>query len=158
MSATGKVLQVTYDVVTDKNTFPSERTALTGTISQLITETRVVGVGTLFTSELKAGDWIYVGVTNEVRQVESIIDDLTLILRNAFSVAVVAQVGEVFDDVPYLRELTILNIGTVNGLLQGNALPPNYAIVIHVDENRPIQPITYDASGVNVTFSILATW
>ena len=50
MASKGKILRVVYDVVTDKSTFPSKRTTLTGTIAAGAGDTRVVGTGTLFTT------------------------------------------------------------------------------------------------------------
>lgn len=158
MTQRGKVLQVEYDVVTDKNTFPKTRTTLTGTVSQASGNTKLVGVGTLFTSELEVDGWIYIASENAVRQVKSITDDLTLILRQSFPGTPTTQAFDTFTDLPYLREVTILNQGTADGLLQGKTLKPNLPVVIHTDEERPVQPIVYDASAANVEFSILSTW
>lgn len=156
MSQKGKSLRVIYDVVTDKNTFPSNRTTLTGTISAGAGDTRIVGVGTLFTTELEEGGWIYVAAEDMVREIKDILDDLTLVLREGFVGILAGAAADTFDDVPFLREVTILNQGITDGKLQGKTLKPNFPIVIHTDEERPVQPITYDATGTE--YSILTTW
>ena len=157
MAQKGKVLLVDYDVVTDKSTFPSARTALTGTVSAGAGDTRLVGVGTLFTKEVEPDDFIYIAAEVEIRRVESIIDDLTLLLVKGFTGVLAGASADGFDDVPHFREVTILNQGTADGKLLGKTLKPNFPIVIHTDEERPVQPINYDATGAGVEFSFLTT-
>ncbi len=68
-----------YDNV--KETFPVS-TSGTGTLSTVNgLDTRVIGVGTSFLTEAKKGDYIWFTTTDELREIESIADDLTLTLK-----------------------------------------------------------------------------
>ena len=51
-----------------KDTFP-QSSALTGTISSVNDGTLIIGVGTLFLTELSRGEWIYVAAETEIRQI-----------------------------------------------------------------------------------------
>lgn len=67
-----------------KDTFPVS-TSLTGTVSSANNGEFLVGVGTLFGTELEIGDWIYIAANNEFRQVRSISSNTELYLYKAFT-------------------------------------------------------------------------
>lgn len=77
------------ELITTKRTVPLNSTK-TGTISIVAGSKEVVGVGTLFLSEAKVGDWIIDFTNNELRQIESIENDLYCIIKQGFTNAFVA--------------------------------------------------------------------
>lgn len=66
-----------YDNV--KDTFP-QSTALTGTITAVGNNEQIVGTGTLFTTELQVGEYIYIAAQSCFRKIRSITDDTNLYL------------------------------------------------------------------------------
>lgn len=71
-----------YDNV--KDTFP-QSTALTGTVSTANNKTLIIGVGTLFSSELQVGEWIFDTTNSEIKQIQSIQSDTELTLKEPFT-------------------------------------------------------------------------
>lgn len=69
-----------------KDTFPVS-TSLTGTVSSANNGEFIVGSGTLFTTELQTGEWLYVADQDDFRQIRSISSDTELYLYSAFSTA-----------------------------------------------------------------------
>jgi hypothetical protein len=85
-----------YDNV--KETFPESVAPTSGTVSTVNgLNTRVIGVGTVFLTDVKKGDSIWFPVNDEVREVESVCDDLTLTLKFPVDTTVT---GEAFKIVP----------------------------------------------------------
>lgn len=76
-----------YNLITDKRTLPYN-SAGTGTISTA--GAFVVGVGTLFTTEMPRGSWLVDESQNEVRYVLSVDSDTKAILSQAFTVNLAA--------------------------------------------------------------------
>jgi hypothetical protein len=69
----------------EKDTFPRSA-AGTGTISAVNgLNKKIVGVGTSFTTEVRIKDWIYIPSEDELRQVESIVNDLELTVSEGFT-------------------------------------------------------------------------
>lgn len=69
-----------YDNV--KDTFP-QSTSLTGTIDAVANGEQIVGTGTLFTTELQIGEYIYIASQSAFRKIRSITDDTNLYLYPA---------------------------------------------------------------------------
>lgn len=68
-----------------KDTLPRS-VSMTGTVSAVNgLNKKIVGVGTLFTSELHIGDWLYISSEDELRQVENIVNDLELTVSEGFT-------------------------------------------------------------------------
>lgn len=113
-NAVGDTLYVQYNNETE--TFPVS-TSLTGTISTVNgLNKEIVGVGTLFTTELQEGDWLYVASAGEVRQIENIVSDTKLSVKQAFSTLAGATPKKVFCS---FRKISVSIEGTtatVNGM------------------------------------------
>ena len=84
MAVTINNQHVTYANV--KDTFP-QSTSVSGTITKAGANL-IVGVGTAFTTEFQAGEWIYVAGITEIQQIEQITSDTELYLKSQFSGAV----------------------------------------------------------------------
>ena len=69
-----------------KDTFP-QSTTVTGTITKA-NATMIVGTGTAFSTEFQVGEWIYVAGITEIQQIELIVSDTELYLKEQFSGAV----------------------------------------------------------------------
>ncbi len=151
----GQELIFVYKTETGKNTLPESgspfRSTITGTVDQGAGETRVTGTSTLFTQELRAGGYLYSDDLNEIRKIESIIDDTNLILKVAFGSALVAKSLDTFD-VPSIREASLLNIGPGNAVLQGQVWPPNVKVNVTIDGDKPVQPIDFDGAGNTIVY------
>jgi len=81
-----------------KDTFPQSVAPTSGTVSSVNgLNTRIIGVGTVFLSDIQKGDFIWFTTTDEVREVVSITDDLTLTLKLPVSTTVT---GVAFKVVP----------------------------------------------------------
>tara|TARA_R110002096_G_scaffold101463_2_gene224297 strand:+ start:523 stop:1017 length:495 start_codon:yes stop_codon:yes gene_type:complete len=80
-----------------KDTFP-ESVVGVGTISSVNgLNTRIIGVGTSFLTAAKKGDYVWFKGNDELREIESVCDDLTLTIK--FPVDVTAT-GDTFGIVP----------------------------------------------------------
>jgi hypothetical protein len=108
-----------YDVVTDKRTVPYNSTK-TGTITTLAKD--VVGVGTLFTTELKAGDWIYVAAQNELRQITGVFDDTSLEITHGFTVELAAAPIIVTPKSDLVEISAVIPTGSAPGEIDGKVL------------------------------------
>jgi hypothetical protein len=73
------------------DTFPASA-AGAGTISAVNgLNKKIVGVGTSFTTAARIGDWIYVATQSELRQIESIVNDLELTVSKGFPASFAGQ-------------------------------------------------------------------
>jgi len=77
----GTVVHATSTQILIKNI----RTALTGTLTFTNGSTAVTGVGTAFTTEVAAGDYIWLDADGVWAQVSSVTDDTNLVLSAAYS-------------------------------------------------------------------------
>lgn len=93
-----------------KDTFPSS-TALTGTVTSVNRKDKILGVGTLFTSELQTGDYLYSPVNSEVREIIGIVNDLELTIDSPFTADLAAESARKTPPVPY----TFVSIKAVGG-------------------------------------------
>lgn len=109
-------------------------TAGTGTITMNVATTLIKGHGTLATSELKAGSWIWDGAY-EVRKVTQITDNETFTVDYAFSLN--QTIALKYIDPPKLAEISvycqtagvivddILNVMVVNEVLRWEQITAN---------------------------------
>lgn len=130
-----------------KGTLPLAR-ALTGTFSSA--GTVVIGTGTLFTTEIVEGDWLFSTTTNELRRVEGVSTDTTLRLEQAFSVDQTTQATKT------CRALYFTIILTVSG---GTSVTINGATykseeIISYNASNCLMPWYYDATGSELTFDV----
>lgn len=76
-----------------KDTFPRS-TTLTGTMSAVNgLNKKIVGVGTLFTTELAEGMWLFIPGEDEVIKIENIVNDLELTVNQGFTNGFTGEVG-----------------------------------------------------------------
>jgi len=134
----------------NKGTLPTSR-LLTGTFNSI--DTVVTGTGSLFTTEMVEGDWLYSTTTNELRQIEGIQDDTILILGEGFSSNVTGDVVRTCRTL--YRTIMITISGTVTSTIDGKPWQPNE--VESLNSNNSIRPIVYDASGggQEITFDVV---
>lgn len=139
------------------DTLPRSAT-LTGTITSLAASKELVGTSTLFTSELRRGDWIYDTVNVAIRQVERIDSDTVLWLKEGFADA---QSGATMKRVVNnARQIT----GAANGGDVTITFPNDDTLIIRdgnsftpqAQENDLVQPFIVTAgSGVNFDYDII---
>ncbi len=63
-----------------KETFPESTAATSGTVSTVNNLEKVVGVGTVFTTDFQRGDHIWFTTTDELVEIRNIVDDLNMTL------------------------------------------------------------------------------
>lgn len=136
----------------DVDTLP-KATTMTGTISS--SGIRVTGVGTLFTTQLDVGDYIYSDAI--LQRVVSIESDTILITDAAFSPALAADTYKATR--ANFRMVRIQNVGGANGLVNGETLYDGAEILIpdHMAYGikSRIEPFYYDATGTVFAFTTI---
>lgn len=130
-------------------------TTKTGTISIPSGSRFVTGVGTLFTSELQVGDYIYAtdsGTYGEVRKVVSIESDLNCGIESAFS-SVISGISLVRARDGVARSIIIIESGNGTAVSYVNLTP----VVIGSTEayNDLITPVCYDASAADAQLTVV---
>lgn len=150
--------QSTYSVITDKRTLPFNETA-TGTVSTF--GKAVVGVGTLFETEMKAGSWI-VDLTNwEMCRVNRVDTDLVAFMDTAFtsdlaSAALViipwykAYPKEISIEIDAANAAGLLNDADFTGILTISKASSDRSA-----RKNNIDPVMVDASGTEMKINIL---
>lgn len=119
------------------------------------TGTHIVGTGTLFLSEVQAGDWIYSPTLDEVQQVRNVIDNLNLVLYFKFSTDI--TVGLALKVSKSLYSFLSIEL-TAAGKIDNVAIAAGRQFEWYNSGRsyRPLDPITVDATGTVATFSASA--
>lgn len=127
--------------VAKTGTFSTDNASSTGGGGKI-----VVGIGTLFLTELNVGDFIY--NAGKLRRVKSIVSDTMLNLEYAFPASLTTQVVSVPPRKHY-KMITAKSVGTADALLQEQAFAQGEAIV------EGGTPISYDVttSGAAIEFT-----
>ena len=132
-----------------------KRTACTGTISAAAGSFVVIGVGTLFTTELAPGMFIYSITTQQLLKIAAINTNTILYLEGTAAV----MAGETFGKTqPAFRHVEIQNTGAANGLVNGAVIEPAQIIPLVPNlvsgEKGALDPITYSTVGAATTLAI----
>jgi len=78
------MVDASYDTI--KETFPVSIASTSGTVSSVNgLNTRIIGSGTVFLTDVKRGYFIWFTTTDEIIEVESVTDDTTLTLKESAS-------------------------------------------------------------------------
>lgn len=151
-----------------------------GTISGLINKTWVNGVGTQFLQtvagtdfngnttftppELEQDGFLYISTTHDLRRIKAIYSATLLEVDIPFSATFATE--DVLYIPPYLKfdTLSILVVGTGSGQIQGS--DGNWSTILqgtsdnieNLAHRLGTDPIVYDASAVNCTLEIHATY
>lgn len=135
-----------YGVIQIGNSFPTTGaipipTIRNGTIiSQGI---NVRGTGTLFTKQVKPGDYIYNTAQKVVRMIDYIISDNLLILKQAFPSDISVGVSVLICEQQTFKKIVVRNAhATTNAVLQEAPMAPGQTPFFNGGA-----PISYDASG-----------
>lgn len=134
-------------VVTGKGTLPAA-VQITGTITSV--GTRVVGVATLFTTQLKQGDYIYnttAATLSEVRCVKHILDNTHLILDAAFSVDVSAL--NTYRVRGQYKSVSVANTGGAAGLWAEGTISAGVSVSHEAKPGFVVEPIPYNATSTS---------
>lgn len=140
-----------------KRTIPVNATK-TGTL--VTAGVKVIGTGTLFTTEAKVGDWIYVAAQNELRRIVSISDNLSLTIDNAFTTPLA---GGVFVLTPKsdLKEITVIVGPGGAAVIDGVSVPASSTWTFDKTQrertsgpNDFIDPIIVDATGGTTAYVV----
>jgi hypothetical protein len=146
----------TSNIITEGNV-PSQ-TNLTGVIS-LNTTVNVVGVGTLFLTELAVGDSIYLSSNGEfIGIISEITDNLNLVLI-ANNIPINYAGVKATKNIKYLNEFRMIDIGDVISLSDLNNNIENYMIISwnfdvikdnHINQDINVRRAVYKAKKVTV--------
>lgn len=111
------------EVISTIRTVPQNVTK-TGTIQTV--GTQVVGTGTLFGTEVKVNDWIYVAAQIEIRKIIKITDATTAIIDFPFTIDLAPASALVVVPTPTnIVEIAYVNTGAVSGSIDGITVAPN---------------------------------
>lgn len=150
---------VFYDTITNKRTVPYNSTK-TGTIQTVGTD--VIGTGTLFTTEVKVGDFLVDLTQNEVHKVVQIQDNTNMYIQEAFTVNLPAATAVVISpSVPRPKEISLLvPVGNPDGKINGKTLIAgagfNVSKMAKDINGRPdfVDTIVVDATGTSMVVQI----
>lgn len=156
-----------FITVTTKRTIPDQQTALTGTVSAVAGAVTVVGVGTIFQTEIGSGisqvqapskvaqNGFLVDLTNsELRRVSQVIDDTTLLLESGFTNALA---GATIYYVPSSKAKFMgITCNTATVTVNGATLPAGQSINYgnENDSTYVVDPLLVDASGGSASVTI----
>jgi hypothetical protein len=145
------------NITNTTDTLPRSQT-LTGTITAGAGSKELVGTSTLFTSELRRGDWIFDTANTAIRQVERIDSDTVLWLKEGFADA---QSGDTMKRV-------VTNARQISGAADGGDVTITFSsddtltvrdgnsFTPQAQENGLVQPfIVTSGSGVNFDYDIV---
>lgn len=133
----------------------------TGTITQALGNTMIVGVGTAFLTEADIDDWIYIKGQNEFRKITVITSDTVLYVDQGFTLALA---GIAFHITPASRykEISFLVTGAAAATVDGVSYAQNES----VDFNKAgqtgsfadhyIDPLDIDATATVVKITVLS--
>lgn len=118
----------------------------TGTFT-IASGTRVTGTATLFTSEVKNGDYLHSSTLNEVRTVKHVLSDTLIELKKAFSAPVAgADVNVVRkQDISNVLQLGFVNSGATDATVDEDILPATTST--NFSDEGGVGPITFDGTG-----------
>ena len=103
--------------ITSDDTFPLS-SAATGTITSVNNKEKIVGVGTLFTTEFSVGDWIYINGNNEIRRIVNIVNNLECTIDAPFDTD---AAGDTFKKTPKsiyseISAYVVSGVTTIDGI------------------------------------------
>lgn len=145
-----------YYPVTSHTVVPAP-TTMTGTIKTK--GTNVTGVGTLFLSEVKPGDWIVHIAQDEVRKIVTRRDDLFLAIDSPFSSDMTLSTA--FQVVrSRVKQMSLANSGAGDATIDGNPFMSGETVSFSKSGKNPngsdfIDPVIVDATGTTVKVEIL---
>jgi hypothetical protein len=145
---------------TTKETVPVS-TAGTGTITTSGTvKTQIQGSGTVFTTQLQLGGWIYIAAQSQVRRIVDIASDTSLTIDQAFTVDLAASAFRFILRTDNVRELAISVTGGP-ALINGASIPvgitynPSKANLLLNNKFGFVDPVVLDATGSTCVVSTL---
>ncbi len=152
---------IRYLLTNTKATIPAS-SDITGTIST--NGLYITGVGTKFKTELQRGDWITDITNNEVRRVDSVLNDLAAVLTKAFTVDIIA--GTTPNTIPNsqldVKQISYAIDGSLtNGKIDGVTLTAGSGETFGKTGNSVrdvygfVDPVVADATGTTITVNIL---
>ena len=133
----------------------------TGTITQALGNTMIVGAGTSFLTEADIDDWIYIKGQNEFRKITVITSDTVLYVDQGFTLALTASAFHITPASRY-KEISFLVTGasaaTVDGVsyAQNESVDYNKAGQTGSFANHYVDPIDIDASSSTVKVTVLS--
>ena len=151
----------TNNVIVLNNTQDSipQATAGTGTISSVNNKRFIKGVGTLFTTEARIGDFIYIKGQNEFSKIDQIISNTELYVDRKFGVDLVASAYHItkystYDEVS--AEVTAAGAATIDGVSfsQGEGVTFRKDGSGSYGQNKFVAPIDIDATGTTVRVTL----
>jgi len=148
-----------YYVQTTKQTVPASA-SVTGTIETIAK--KVIGTGTLFTTQFQPFDWLYVAAKSEFRQVVNIVSDTEMTLDAAFTTDVAATGTPLIVKRFQATKIEVLNVGAGTATIDGqNVITTQKAVTF---EKQPwgssrsltdfVDPILVDATASNCAITI----
>ena len=150
-----------YVITNTKATIPASAN-ITGTISSI--GIYVTGVGTLFKTQMQRGDWITDINHNEIRRVDSVVNDLACILEEAFTTPISALTipNTITNQKLDIKQLSYsINGGLTDGLIDGVALVAGSGETFGKTGNNVrdkfgfVDPVIADATGTIINVDIL---
>lgn len=129
---------------------PAEVTQ-TGTISHADTSLLVIGTGTLFTSKLKVGQWIY--ANSVLRKITSIESDTRLLVDATFGATLTDVLLKTCESAVY-RKIRIENVhASVASTVMGQSVPAGKAVDFY--EPAGLEPLFYDGTSSTLLISTI---
>lgn len=131
----------------------------TGTITSVNNKKFLKGVGTLFTTEAKIGDYIYIKGQNEFSRIETIVSDTELYVDRAFTVDLS---GSAYHITPYSKydEVSVTVTGAGAATIDGVSFTQGQGVTFRKDgsgtygQNKYVAPIDINATGTTVRVSL----
>ena len=147
-----------YKVFTGQDSIPLSSVG-TGTITSVNNKYKIVGVATLFTTEVEIGEFIYIKGQNEFSKVESIESDTELTLDRPFTVDLA---GSAFDITPrpMYKEVSWVVTGGGDATIDGVTFSTGESGTITKDtngshgQNTLCPPFDIDATATEVKVSL----
>jgi hypothetical protein len=146
MAVTINNQHATYNNV--KDTFPQSE-SITGTCSTMSRKDRIIGSGTLFTTELQPGDFLYDATNTEIRKIISIESATELTVdeefSNTLSVSTLKKTPPIgYQSIAYLIDST--SGETVDGQLLPDGATGTYAVNSSPSTTRRPRPLILDST------------
>lgn len=147
-----------YKSLTSQDSIPLS-TAGTGTITSVNNKRKIVGVGTLFTTEVEIDEYIYIIAQAEFRKVVSIESDTELTLDIKFTTDLTGSAYKITPR-PMYKEVSWEVTGAGNAAIDGVTFVQNDSGTIagttcgSFGQNIFVPPIDINAAGTTVKVSL----
>ncbi len=148
------------DVIASETATIPRYTVKTGTIASTSASPTIHGTNTLFTTELKVGDWLSDPTNYEVRKIRNIASDTVLTVDRPFSNTLTTTAVNTIKTDDLVQEVfAYIVAGGTNGVVDGKTMIAGSPYLwgrkssIQIPDSTKVDPITFNATSTTIAIT-----